>query len=136
MTSNLNPYISFDGNAKEALEFYREVFGGDLKMNTFGEYGNDDEAVKDKIMHGTLTTSAGYTLMAADTMPGMVHQPGSTLTVSISGDDADPLQGYFKQLAEGGTISVEMAKQPWGDEFGMCTDRFGVAWMVDIYPAS
>ena len=136
MSSILNPYISFDGNAREAMEFYHGVFGGELKTNTFAEFGNDDEAVKDKIMHGMLTTAAGYNLMAADLMPGMEHRPGTTMTVSLSGDDADELHGYFKQLAEGGSISVEMAKQPWGDEFGMCTDRFGVSWMVDIYPAS
>ncbi|WP_152361242.1 VOC family protein [Microlunatus speluncae] len=136
MTSNLNPYLNFDGNALEALEFYREVLGGELKTNTFGEFGNDDAAVKDKIMHGQLTSAAGYTLMAADIMPGMEFRQGTTMTISISGDDADQLRGYFKQLAEGGTVSVELAKQPWGDEFGMCTDRYGVSWMVDIYPAS
>lgn len=134
MTSVLNPYISFDGNAREALEFYQGVFGGELSVNTFGEFGNEDAAVKDKIMHGNLSTPSGYTLMASDLMPGMEHRPGTTMTVSLSGDDADELKGYFEKLAEGGTVTMELAKQAWGDEYGMCTDRFGIDWMVDIYP--
>ena len=52
--------------------------------------------------------------------------------MSLSGDDADELRGYWEKLSDGGTVSVPLEKQMWGDEFGMCTDRFGVAWMVNI----
>jgi PhnB protein len=137
VTSRLNPYISFADTARQALEFYRDVFGGELAMNTFGESGMADGAVADKIMHGQLETPAGYTLMAADTPPGMEHSSGSALSISLSGDDADELRGYFTKLSDGGTITVPLEKQMWGDEFGMCVDRFGVAWMVNIgQPAS
>ncbi|KAA9153186.1 VOC family protein [Amycolatopsis acidicola] len=132
MPSRLNPYISFRDNARQALEFYRDVFGGTLTLNTFGEFGQADAPHADKIMHGMLETGSGYTIMAADTPPEMEHQPGTNISVSLSGDSADELRGYWEKLAEGGTIAVPLEKQMWGDEFGYCTDKFGVQWMVNI----
>ena len=132
MPSRLNPYISFKDNARQALEFYRSVFGGDLSVMTFGEMGMSDSPESDKIMHGMLETDSGYTLMAADTPPGMEHNPGNNVSVSLSGDDGDELRGYWEKLSSGGTVSVPLEKQMWGDEFGMCEDQFGIAWMVNI----
>ena len=132
MASRLNPYISFRDNAREAMEFYHQVFGGDLKLNTFGEFGAPDADFADNIMHAMLETPSGFALMAADTPPGMTHTPGDNITVSLSGDDADELRGYWEKLTDGGAISVPLEKQMWGDEFGMCTDRFGIGWMVNI----
>ena len=134
MTSRLNPYISFDGNAREALEFYRDVFGGTLTISTFGEYGMADSPDADKVMHGLLETDSGFTIMGADTPQGMKFEPGSNMAVSISGDDADDLRRYWERLSDGGSVSVPFEKQMWGDEFGMCSDRFGTDWMVDIVP--
>ena len=130
VASRLNPYLSFNGNARQALEYYQGVFGGNLTMTTFGEFGQEQGA--DKIMHGLLETGGGHTIMGADTPPGMEYNPGDTITVSLSGDDADELRGYWEKLSRGGTISVPMEKQMWGDEFGMLTDRFGIDWMVNI----
>ena len=132
MASRLNPYISFDGDAREALDFYRSLFGGELRVNTFGEYGMPDPAYADKIMHGQLETPDGFTLMCADNPPGMEYRPGSNITVSLSGDDADALRGWWERLSDGGTVSVPLEKQMWGDEFGACRDRFGIPWMVNI----
>jgi PhnB protein len=132
MPSLLNPYISFRDNAREALEFYKSVFGGTVAMSTFGEFGSPDAPEAGLIMHGMLESPSGFTLMAADTPPGMDHQPGTSITVSLSGDDADELRGYWAKLAEGGTVSVQLEKQMWGDEFGACVDRFGVPWLVNI----
>ena len=132
MASRLNPYISFRDNAREAMEFYKGVFGGTLTLNTFGEFGAPDSATADKIMHGMLETDSGYTLMGADTPPGMEHNPGDNITVSLSGDDADELRGYWEKLSSSGTVSVPLEKQMWGDEFGACVDRFGIPWMVNI----
>jgi PhnB protein len=132
VTSRLNPYISFAGNAREAMEFYERVLGGTLALSTFGEYGPPDAPEADKIMHGMLETDGGFTLMGADTPPGMEHNPGSNFAVSLSGDDADELRGYWEKLSVGGTVSVPLEKQMWGDEFGMCVDQFGIAWMVNI----
>ena len=132
MTSRLNPYLSFNGNARDAMEFYRSVFGGELRINTFGDYGNPDPAVADKVMHAQLETDAGYTLMASDLMPDMPFNRGDSITVSLSGEDADRLRGYWEKLSDGGTVSMPLEKQMWGDEFGMCTDKFGITWMVNI----
>ena len=132
MSSRLNPYISFDGNARAALEFYKDVFGGTLNVNTFAELGGMEGPDGDKIMHGMLETPSGFTLMGADTPPGMEYAPGNNIAVSLSGDDGDELRRYWEGLSDGGTITVPMEKQMWGDEFGMCVDRFGTAWMVNI----
>ncbi|MFJ9537630.1 VOC family protein [Streptomyces sp. NPDC101225] len=132
MTSRLNPYISFDGDARQAMEFYKEVFGGTLTLSTFGDFGQSEAPHADKIMHGLLDTAAGFTLMAADTPPGMQHAPGTNFAVSVSGDDDAELRGYWQKLSDGGAVSVPLEKQMWGDVFGMCTDRFGIPWMVNI----
>ncbi len=132
MTSRLNPYISFDGNAREAMEFYKSVFGGTLAVTTYGEFGQADAPEADKIMHSMLETDSGFTLMGADTPPGMAHNPGDNITVSLSGDDSSELRGYWEKLAEGGTVTVPLEKQMWGDEFGQCIDRFGIGWLVNI----
>ena len=132
MASRLNPYISFDGNARQAMEFYKDVFGGNLTINTFGEYGDKDAPGADKIMHGQLETDRGFTLMGADNPPGMDYRPGNNMSVSLSGDDGDLLRDYWQKLSDGGTVSVPLEKQMWGDEFGMCMDRFRVAWLVNI----
>jgi PhnB protein len=132
MASLLNPYISFDGNAREAMEFYESVFGGTLTLSTFGEFGAADAPGADKIMHGQLETASGFTIMGADVPPGSEHHPGNNMGVSLSGDDVDDLRGYWARLSEGGTVSVPLEKQMWGDEFGMCADRFGVGWLVNI----
>ena len=132
MTSRLNPYLSFTDNARQAMEFYQQVFGGTLAVSTFGEFGNPDPGLADKVMHALLETDRCFTLMASDTPPGMSHTVGNNITVSLSGDDADDLRGYWEKLSDGGTVSVPLEKQMWGDEFGMCVDRFGIGWMVNI----
>ena len=132
MASRLNPYISFDGNARQAMEFYKSIFGGTLTLNTFGELGAPDSPDADKIMHGMLETDSGLTLMGADTPPGTEHNPGTNISVSLSGEDADELGGYWNKLSESGTVSVPLEKQMWGDEFGSCVDQFGISWLVNI----
>jgi len=130
MASRLNPYLNFNGNARQALEFYASVFGGIPTLSTFGEFGMQD--TPDKIMHGQLETDAGYTLMAADTPPGMEFQGMHGFGVSLSGEDGDVLRGYWDKLSQGGEVTMPMQKQAWGDEFGMVTDKFGVPWLVNI----
>jgi PhnB protein len=131
--SVLNPYISFRDNARQALEFYRDVFGGKLNVNTFGQYGDPNAAGADNVMHGQLDADNGFTLMAADTPPGMDFNEGAgNMTISLSGDDEQELRGYWDKLSDGGTVTMPFEKQMWGDLFGMCTDKFGVPWMVDV----
>jgi len=132
MASILTPYLSFRSDARQALEFYREVFGGELTLSTFGEFGMADTPDADKIMHGQLETPSGFTLMASDTPAAMDLSAGTNISVCLSGDDADELRGYFTKLSEGGTVSMPLEKQMWGDEYGACVDRFGTPWMANI----
>ena len=132
MTSKLNPYISFRDNAREAMEFYTSVFGGELNVSTFGDFqASEDPAEKDKVMHSQLETSSGFTLMASDTPSGMPSQGGNG-SISLSGDDDAELRGYWEKLSDGGTVLEDLQVAPWGDAFGMVTDKFGVRWLVNI----
>jgi len=133
MQSKLNPYISFRGNAREAMEFYKTVFGGKLELSTFGESGmTDHQAVPEQIMHGMLIADNGITLMGADTPDGMEYKSGSNISISLSGDNEEELSGYFNKLADGGTVAQPLTKAPWGDTFGMVADKYGTFWMVNI----
>jgi PhnB protein len=136
MASRLNPYLSFAGNAREALEFYRDVLGGELSIMTFEEGGLPHaEGEGNKVMHGQLETPSGYTLMAADAVEGTPGQVASGVQISLSGDVSadDELSGYYERLLAGGGTQIEpLVTAPWGDKFGMLTDRFGIVWMVNI----
>jgi len=135
MQSRLNPYISFKDNAREAMEFYRSIFGGKLVLNTFKESGmSSDPAEGGKIMHAMLEADNGITFMAADTPSHMEYHPGHSISISLSGDNNEELSGYFAKLAEDGTITLPLEKAPWGDTFGMVKDKFGIDWMVNISP--
>jgi PhnB protein len=133
MTSQLNPYLNFNGDARQALEFYASVFGGDLNLTTFADFGMTG-ADGDRVMHGVLTAPSGYTIMGADVTSNMEFHPAAGFAVSLSGAD-EALRGYWDQLSAGGTVTMPLQKQSWGDEFGMCTDSFGVPWMVNITAA-
>ena len=134
MTMKLNPYLTFNGNAREAMEHYQRVLGGELRISTFGELGAAEGVDADGVMHAQLETEAGFTLMASDTGPGYGPVSGDRDSVSISGsaEDADALRGYFAGLSDGGEVTMPLEKQMWGDEFGMVTDRFGIPWMIDV----
>ncbi len=133
MSTKLNPYLSFRDNAREALDFYQSVFGGEVTRSTFGEFhASEDPAEQDKVMHSMLETNNGLTLMAADTPNGMDCTPGSNFSISLSGDDEAELRGYWDKLADGGNIGMPLERAPWGDTFGMCVDRFGISWLVNI----
>ena len=133
MPAQLNPYLSFNGNARQALEFYHSVLGGNLNLTTFAEFGAKDSPDADRIMHGMLQADVG-TIMAADVTSDMEYHPVSGCSLSLSGDDADTLRRYWEKLSASGTVTMPLDKQAWGDEFGMCADQFGVPWMVDITP--
>lgn len=136
MNTLLNPYLNFRDNARQAMDFYQSVFGGELVRSTFEEYhASEDPAEKDKIMHSTLTTDNGLVLMAADTPNNMDYTTGTNYSVSLSGDNDAELRGYWEKLSEGGAVGMPLEQAPWGDSFGMCTDKFGVSWLVNISAA-
>ena len=133
MTIRLNPYLSFRDNARAAMEFYHSVFGGDLTTSTFAEFqASDDPAEQDKIMHSMLEADNGLVLMGSDTPNSMEHLPGNNISVSLSGDDDATLRGYWDKLSADGTVTMPLSPAPWGDSFGMCVDKFGIAWLVNI----
>jgi PhnB protein len=131
MAARLNPYLTFGNDARAAMEFYRDVFGGELAINTFGDFGHEGPD-RELVMHSNLETPSGFTIMASDTPEGMERATGTAISVSLSGDDADALRGYWAKLSADGTVTMPLEKQVWGDEFGTCTDRFGVPWLVNI----
>ena len=133
MVTRLNPYLSFRDNAREAMEFYRSVLGGTLTISTFAEFhASEDPAEADKVMHAMLESEDGLVLMAADTPNSMEYGAGSSISLSLSGDDPERLRALWDGLSDGGTVVMPLEPAPWGDSFGMLTDRFGTAWMVNI----
>jgi len=136
MATTLSPYLGFGDTTREAMTFYQGALGGDLQISTFGDLGNDNPDESGLVMHAALTTPAGFTLFAADTPSshGPAPVPGG-FSVSIFGDDEAELRGYWDKLSDGATVTMPLENAPWGDTFGMLTDKFGVSWMVNISPA-
>ncbi|MGZ5370135.1 VOC family protein [Aeromicrobium sp.] len=133
MTTRLNPYLSFTGNAREAMDFYHSVFGGEVTRMTFADMPDvpSDPAEADKVMHSMLVTDGGIALMCADSPSGM-GDPSPNSSVSLSGEDDAELRGYWEMLSGSGSVTVPLETAPWGDSFGMCVDKFGVPWMLNI----
>ncbi len=133
MATRLTPYIMFGDSAREALEFYHSVFGGELVLGTFGEAGMPvGPGRENHVMHGMLESTGGLVLMGADTPSETGHPTGGAISLSLSGEDLGELQGYWVALCDGGTVTMPFAPAPWGDTFGMLVDRFGVEWMVNV----
>ena len=129
MQSKLNPYISFNNNTRQAMEFYKHVFGGNLTLTTFRESHAGDS---DFIMHAMLEADNGITFMASDPPPGMEPDTGASIRMTLNGDNEEELRGYWQKLSEGAAIELPLETAPWGDTFGMLTDKFGIQWMVNI----
>jgi PhnB protein len=127
----LNPYLNFRGNAREAMEFYQSIFGGELDVSTFADFqAAEDPSENDQVMHSQLTTENGFTLMGADTPSRVELSPNGS--ISLSGDDQGTLGSYWEKLSDGATIAEPLTVAPWGDSFGMLTDKYGVFWLVNI----
>ena len=131
MTSKLNPYVSFAGNAREAMEFYRNVFGGEL---TPTRSASTAIPLPPRLTRSCTATRDRRRLHPDGRRhpPGMELHPGDNVSISLSGDDGDLLRGYWEKLSSNGTVSMPLEKQMWGDEFGMCQDKFGLTWLVNI----
>ncbi|WP_082177562.1 VOC family protein [Arthrobacter sp. RIT-PI-e] len=133
MAATITTYLNFRDTARDAMDFYRSVFGGELQVATFADYRvSEDPAEQDKVMHSILTTPSGQVIMAADTPNSMEYTAPAGHALSVSGDDEQELRGYWEALAAGGTEIMPLSPAPWGDSFGMCRDRLGVDWMVNI----
>jgi PhnB protein len=132
----LNPYLNFSGNTEEAFNFYKSVFGGEFAM--IQRFKDTPEASRvaakdqNKLMHIALPIGKGNVLMATDALESMGHKlvTGNNIQLSVSADSQAETDKIFNGLSAGGTVAVPLAKQFWGAYFGMCTDKFGVQWMV------
>lgn len=141
MAIKLNSYINFNGNAKEAIDFYHGIFGGTVDSDTFGEFNEQSGGAmpmpdedKDKIMHASLTGDH-IEIMISDvpsTWPKMTTE--SNIVLALNGDDEATLRGYWDALSVGGKVTQPLEAAPWGDVFGSVVDKFGVSWMFDIVP--
>ncbi len=132
MSSILVPYLTFNGNAAEAMKFYHSILGGELTMQTFGETKMAKTPEENHlIIHAYLKNDA-LSFMASDAMPSRAAKFGDNVHMSISGQEGSRLTEVFNKLAEGGRVDLPLAKQFWGDTYGQLTDKFGIHWMVDI----
>ncbi|MEU0552162.1 VOC family protein [Micromonospora sp. NPDC005979] len=132
MTARVSPYLSFAGNARDAMRFYQSVFGGDLQVATFGDlHGPTGTAVDDLVAHAMLQGASGIVLMGSDRTPGD-DRPGGTSSITLGGDDETEMTGYWERLSAEGAVTVPFAPSPWGARYGRCTDRFGTDWLVNL----
>jgi len=136
MSVKLNSYLSFKNNAREAAEYYHGLFGGELTLSTFGEYESPEmpiaEDEKNNIMHAAVMGDNGIEFFLADTPSSMAFQEGSRISLTLGGDDETLLRGYWDKLATDGKVTMPLDRAPWGDTFGMLTDKFGIDWMINI----
>lgn len=137
MPAALHPYLNFDGNSREAFEFYGHALGAIPQFVTFGEAGAvpADHPSADKVMHGSLEVTELIRLYVSDVIEGMSPDgftPGTNVTLSLMGDDETLLRSAYERLSEGGSITMPLEKQMWGDVYGTFTDRFGIVWQVNI----
>ena len=132
----LNPYLSFRTEARQAMEFYQSVLGGELDISVFGDFPDmvQDPSQNDLVMHAQLTTPEGLVLMASDTPDGMTYDKPQGISVSLSGNTPQATQAVWDKLTDGGTVTMPLDVPPWGGTFGMLVDRFGIAWMLSGDP--
>lgn len=131
-------YLTFSGDAREAMEFYHSIFGGDLSAHTFGEFHAvpEGDPAHDWIMHNAITGGA-IDLAASDYDPRLSpdnapYVIGNHLSISLWGDDLEEGRRYFDSLSEGGTVTMPFEPQVWGDTYGQLKDRFGIEWSVNV----
>ena len=134
--ANLNPYLSFRDNARQAMEFYQGVLGGDLDISTFAQFPDmtQDASERDLVMHAQLTTPEGLVLMASDTPSSMPYESPRGFSVSLSGTSTEQTRAVWEKLSDGATVTMPLNVAPWGGLFGMLVDRFGVNWMLNGDP--
>ena len=137
----VNPYLTFDGDAEEAMRFYAQALGGSLgPINRFSEMPGDaplSEDLKQRVMHVTLELPGGESIMASDAFPGMGEPftAGNNYSISLHPTQVQVAEQLFAKLSEGGQVTTPLVKQFWGAHFGILVDRFGVHWMINCVPA-
>lgn len=130
----LSTYLTFDGNCREAFDYYRSVFGGEFEMlQTFGDGPEGvpiSEGQKDQIMHVALPVGDSVLMGSDSTSFGPPLQVGNNFSISVEAESRERADELYASLSEGGAATLPMEVQFWGAYFGMCADRFGINWMV------
>jgi PhnB protein len=125
-------YLTFDGNTRQAMEFYKKCLGGELYVMPFSEGPPDmPKEAKDRIMHAKLTNGTNV-LMASDTMPGHPYQQGNNFSICVNPESKQEAEKLFAALSEKGKVTMPLQDTFWGAHFGMLTDQFGVSWMFNF----
>ena len=129
----LIPYLAFDGNCEEVLNFYAACLGGEVtSMMRFSDAPNETPpGSENKVMHAEFHAD-GITFMASDTMPHFEHVVGSNITLSIDLATEDEQTAIFDKLADGGNVQMPLDNTFWGSRFGMLTDKYGINWMLSV----
>ena len=131
MPLSLSPYLNFAGNGREAMTYYHSVFGGELRLFGYAEFGI--EGPEEGLMHGNLQIQPGVSVSASDAMPGAEQTWGGTrVYCSFFGDDLATLQAWFEKLAADGSVGMPLEKQVWGDTYGLVKDKYGIEWMFNV----
>ena len=128
------PYLNFGGNCREAFTRYQEIFGGELYVMTMAEMPSDEPVPADQadlVMHAALTLPDGI-LMASDAQPGVPFGPVQFMYVNCTVPDVGEGKRVFEALAEGGEVEMPYGETFWSPGFGVCKDRFGTPWMVNV----
>jgi PhnB protein len=132
-----NPYLNFNGNTEEVFSFYKSVFGGEfsslIRFSDFPEAGNVPEDAKNQIMHISLPLGPRNMLMGTDATESMGFKLITGNNISILLDVENEAEGdrLFRALSENGTVAMAMQKTFWGAYYGMCTDKYGIQWMIN-----
>jgi PhnB protein len=129
------PFLHFDGNCGEAMEFYKQALGAELFLLKFSEAPGDPNqlppAMRTKIMHSTLKRDDTVLLMAADTMADPPYQTGTAFAVVLECETAHEIETLFRHLSKGGTVTMPLQDTFWNARFGVLTDKYGVRWMLN-----
>ena len=138
MTVTTTTHLNFRGQAREALDLYASIFGGDVLALTYGDAHVDtDSAVPEQLMWGGLEAPNGLRLMAFDVPPARPFSRGEdSVFVAVRGDDPTEITKCFDVLADGGTVRTPLGPAAWGSPlYGMLDDRFGITWILEATPA-
>ncbi|MBM7563443.1 VOC family protein [Paenibacillus sacheonensis] len=134
---SVDAYLNFNGNCREVVDYYADVFETDKpKFQTFGDmpahpdYPLPEEA-KSMIMHARLTIS-GSNVMFSDVFPGMPFTVGNNISLAVVTDDREEIERAFNRLREGGSVAMELQQTPWSALYGQVTDRFGILWQFNL----
>jgi len=134
MATQINAYVGFNGNCTEAMNFYKECLGGELMLQKIGESPIANQfppAMKDQVLHSSLTKNGTLLLMATDCVAPGGFQQGNNVALSLNCSSEEEINNFYSKLSEGGKIIDSLKQQFWGAMFGVFDDKFGVRWMLN-----